>query len=108
MSTAVELEEFYVHTITVQTLIGDDSWGPSYEATENVRCFIDETRTIVRDAQGAEVISETTVTAPPEYAGIFLPGSLVMLPTREATVIKAGHASSGPLDLPDHVEVSLT
>lgn len=108
MSSAGELEEFYVHTITVQTLTGNGAWGPTYETTENVRCFIDETRTIVRDAQGAEVISETTVTAPPEYAGIFLPGSLVTLPTREATVIKAGHASSGPLDLPDHVEVWLT
>lgn len=108
MSAADELEEFYVHTITVQTLAGNGSWGPAYETTEGVRCFIDETRTIVRDAQGAEVISETTVTAPPEYAGVFLPGSLVTLLTREATVIKAGHASSGPLDLPDHVEVWLT
>lgn len=108
MSTADELEDFYVHTIDINTLTGAGAWGNTYEAHENIRCFIDETRTIVRDAQGAEVISETTLTAPPEFAGIFLPGSLVTLPTREATVIKAGHATSGPLDLPDHVEIWLT
>ena len=108
MSTADELEEFYVHTIDVQTLTGAGAWGNTYEEHPGIRCFIDETRTIVRDAQGAEVISETNITAPPEFAVIFLPGSLVTLPTREATVIKAGHATSGMLDLPDHVEAWLT
>lgn len=108
MSTADELEEFYVHTVTVNTLTGAGAWGDTYETHAGVRCFIDETRALVRDAQGSEVISETTLTLPTEYAGIFLPGSTVDLPDRTATLIKAGAATSGPLDLPDHIEVHLT
>lgn len=108
MSTADELEDFYDKTVTVRTLTGTDSWGDQWETHENIRCFTDETRTLVRDGQGAEVISETTLTAPHEYAGIFTPGSEVILPTRTAAVIKAAVADPGLLDLPAHVEVNLT
>lgn len=108
MSAADELEDFYSDTVTVRTLTGTGGWGDTYTITENVRCFLDETRTLVRDGAGAEIISETTLTGPEEYAGIFLPGSEVILLTRTANVIKAAHAKPGPLDLPAHVEVWLT
>ncbi|MBM7767357.1 hypothetical protein [Glutamicibacter nicotianae] len=108
MTAADELEDFYDKTVTVRTLTGTGSWGDTWEETTGVRCFADETRTQVRDGAGAEVISETTLTCPPEYAGIFKPGSEVILPTRTAFVIKAGIADPGLLDLPAHVEVNLT
>ncbi|UTT40250.1 hypothetical protein NMP99_03055 [Glutamicibacter mishrai] len=108
MSAADELEDFYDKTVTVRTLVGSDSWGDQWTETTGVRCFLDETRTLVRDGAGAEVISETTLTGPPEYASLFTPGSEVILPTRTANVIKAGVADPGLLDLPAHVEVALT
>ncbi|GAA3705400.1 hypothetical protein GCM10023081_46790 [Arthrobacter ginkgonis] len=103
-----ELDDFYVHTVTVHTLTSQGAWGDDYTPTAGVKCFIDDTRTLVRDGQGAEVISETNLTAPPYYASLFKPGSTVDLPSRTATVIKAGLADSGPLELPDHIEVWLT
>lgn len=108
MSAADQLEDFYDKTVTVRTLVGSDSWGDQWDETTGVRCFLDETRTLVRDGAGAEVISETTLTGPPEYASLFTPGSEVILPTRTANVIKAGVADPGLLDLPAHVEVALT
>ena len=108
MSSADELEDFYDKTVTVRTLIGADAWGDQWEETANVRCFLDETRTLVRDGAGAEVISETTLTGPPDTANLYTPGSEVILPTRTAFVIKAGVADPGILDLPAHVEISLT
>ena len=108
MTAADELEDFYDKTVTVRTLLGSDAWGDQWEETANVRCFLDETRTLVRDGAGAEVISETTLTGPPDTAGLYTPGSEVILPTRTANVIKAGVADPGLLDLPAHVEVALT
>lgn len=108
MSATDELQDFYDTEVTVQTLTGAGAWGDTYETHEGVQCFLDDTRTLVRDNTGAEVISETTLTGPPEYAGIFQPGSTVDLPDRTATVIKAAHAKPGLLDLPAHVEISLT
>ena len=43
-----------------------------------------------------------------EHAPIFLPESLVHLPDRVSTVIRCKTADSGPLDLPDHIAVTLT
>lgn len=106
--SAAELEDFYVHTVAVRTLTGSGAWGDTYEDHAGVRCFVDDSRTMVRDEQGTEVVSSSTLTCPVEYAGIFAPGSTVALPHREATVIGVAHAESGPLDLPDHIEVALT
>lgn len=108
MSAADELEDFYDETVTVRTLTGGGAWGNTFTETAGVRCFLDATRAVVRDGQGVEVISETTLTGPPEYADLFTPGSEVVLPDRVAQVIKAAHAKPGKLDLPAHVEVYLT
>jgi hypothetical protein len=106
--SADDLEEFYVHTVDVETFEGGGSWGESYTPHPGLRCFIDDSRRLVRDGQGAEVVSETTITAPPEYAPLFTPGSRVILPHRAASVITVAVAESGGLDLPDHVEAALT
>lgn len=106
--TAEELDEFYVHEVTVRPLTGTGAFGPIYGPETTVPCFIDNTRGLVRNGEGAEIVSETTLTAPPQHAGAFPPGTEVDLPDRTATVIKAGEADSGNLDLPDHVEVNLT
>lgn len=109
MSAADELEEFYVHTVTVELPGTAGPWGDTPGGTsEPMRCFIDDTRQLVRDAQGAETVSSTTITAPREYFGVFTPGTTVHLTHRDAEVISVADADSRTLDLPDHIEVSLT
>lgn len=108
MRAADELAEFYVHTVTVRTLTGGGAWGDEFADPVEVPCFIDHTRALVRNGAGAEVISEATLTCSPQDYQHFTPGTEVDLPDRTATVIKAGLADSGALDLPDHTEVTLT
>ena len=106
--SAEDLAEFYVHTVSVETLQDEGPWGPVYAPAHDVPCFVDETRVLVRDGNGAEVVSEATLTTGPEHADRFTPGSLVHVNGRTAQVIKASAARSLDLDLPDHLEVALT
>jgi hypothetical protein len=109
MSAADELEEFYVHTVTVETPGAEGPWGNEPGTTSDpLRCFVDDTRRLVRDAQGTEVVSESSLTAPPEFFTEFTVGATVNLPHRQAEVISVGVADSAGLDLPDHIEVMLT
>ena len=106
--SAQDLEDFYVHTVTVDVVTGGGPWGDNVQESDPLRCFIDESRSFVRDNNGAEVVSSTTITAPPEHAALFTPGVTVHLPHRDARVIAVAVADSKALDLPDHIEVSLT
>ena len=106
--SAEDLEDFYFHSVTVDVVTSGGSWGDTVEPSQPLRCFIDEGRSIVRDSNGAEVVSSTTITFPPEYADLLNPGGTVHLPDRAAGIIAVSRADSGPLDLPDHIEVSLT
>lgn len=104
-----DLEEFYVHTVTVETYAGATSWGETWAAeSDDVPCFVDDTVRRTRDAAGAEVVSTATVYAPVQEAARFSPGSRVHLADRVADVIGRNTRTSGVLGLPDHVEVTLT
>lgn len=104
-----ELDEFMVHTVTVETQSGATGWGDTYTAvSEPIPCFVDDTTRLTRDPAGAEVVSTATVYTHPDHAGLFTPGSQVRLPSRVATVVTVNARTSGQLDLPDHVEVTLT
>jgi len=111
---ADDREDFYVHTISVQTLTGTGGMGDTYAApaildpATDTGVFVDDKRKLVRTGD-AEVISETTIYGRPALATILLEGSLVTLPSgRVATVITIGARDSGALDLPDHVEAACT
>ena len=106
--SAEDLEEFYVHTVTVDTTISTGPWGDEVTTSEPLRCFVDDSRSYVRDSNGAEVVSSTTITAPPEFRELFTPGATVHLPHRDAQVIAVAVADSGDMDLPDHIEIALT
>ena len=109
MSAADELDEFYVHEVTVELPGVEGPWGAEPGGTSDlIRCFVDDTRRLVRDAQGTETVSESSLTAPPEFFDQFTPGATVNLPHRKAEVISVGVADSAGLDLPDHIEVYLT
>lgn len=75
------LSEFWVHEITVEAFEGTSGYGkPIYANPVTVVCFIDDRRRLVRDINGDQVVSETTIavgsTVPsiPVQSKITLPG----------------------------------
>jgi len=105
VSTADELDDFLVHTVTVVPLVGSVGMGDVHgPPVTGVPCFVDETTRMVRDRTGAQVVSSATVyarTTAPDAP----PGSLITLPSgRTVGVLAQARRASGPLDLPDHVE----
>lgn len=110
-----DLADFYVHTAIVETLTGTTGYGVDLfaapvtldPATGN-GCFIDDTRHLVRSATGEQVISETTLYTYPASAPYFVPNSRVTIRGVISRVITVNLNDSGPLDLPDHVAVTLT
>lgn len=107
MTAAEEMAEFYVHSATVSTAGTSTAWGMDRTTPTTVPCFIDWSTALVKDAAGNEVTAVATLTAAPEWADLFQPGSLVTAHGRTVHVIAAAPAGSAGLDLPDHVEVTL-
>ncbi len=106
MSTADDLAEFWVHTVTVETLTGGGGWGDTFAAPVQLACFVDDTRKMVRDDAGNVTVSESSIFAPAGTTAL-TPGSRVHLPTgRDSVVLGVTVADSGGLDLPDHVEAT--
>ncbi len=100
----MSVSAFYVHTVTITPVLGEGAYGTVYGDPTQVRCFVDETTRLVRDADGAEVVSSATIYADP--GTVVAVGSTVTLPSgRVATVLGSQVHDSGPLDLPDHAEI---
>lgn len=105
----LEFEDFMVHTVTVETHSGEDPFGNiNTTLSDPIKGFLDDTRALVRNAAGDQVVSESTFYTGKEHRDLFAPESLVHLPDRVATVIRCSVADSGPLGLPDHLAVTLT
>lgn len=84
------------HTVTIRPLTGSGGMGSSYGSATTVAAFVVDERTLVRDASGAEVVSNTTVTL--GFDVVAPPGSLVTVwpgvaGEREAEVITSGRAA---------------
>lgn len=115
--SASELDEFYVHTLTVETFTGTNGYGEDTfsapeildpDATPPNGCFIEPKRRLVRSSTGEQVISETTVYTYPSNAAKFAPSSRVTINGVVSRVITVSPFESGDLDLPDHVVINLT
>lgn len=105
-----ELADFMVHDVTVKTKLGSGSTGTRWAAPVGFTVFQDHARTLVRDVDAREVVSSTTLyDIDVSHAAAYRPGSEVTLVDGStATVITCRPLTSGPLDLPDHLEVRLT
>jgi hypothetical protein len=120
-----DMAEFYVHTAKVEPFLGAGANGPVFgpavilspDSTPPNGVFADDSRKLVRDRNGAQVVSETTLYTYPANARLFKVGSRVTvlndadeddLDPTPAYVIKANSNTSGGLDLPDHLAVTLT
>lgn len=99
------------HTITGEKYEGSGARGDVYGAPAQVTpCVVEDTRRRVRiqtqQTAGEEVLSSTTVYAPP--ATDLPPGSRVTLPSgRVARVLAVSTLEAVGWDLPEHVELSL-
>jgi hypothetical protein len=103
-----ELDDFFVHHVTLTPKTGDGGYGPTFGAPVDVACFVDDTVQLVRAPDGEQVVSSSTV-----YSAVDAPdgppGSTVAFADgRVATVITQALRTSGPLDLPDHVAWTVT
>ena len=93
---------FYPHTVKVRDKVLGGGLGPSYAASRDRSAEVKDTQTLVRDVDGAEVVSSTQVTLPlPEHVPL---GSLVTVwpgtpREREGRVLAASaNPNEPPLD----------
>lgn len=94
------------HSIAIEPYAGQGGNGPTYGPSVTVRCFRDDTRRLVRDGMGEQVVSETTVYCP--LSTVAPPLSRVSVNGRTAYVITAKSRDGGGLPTPDHLEIALT
>ncbi|MEV6800517.1 hypothetical protein AB0M91_19550 [Micromonospora rifamycinica] len=98
-------------TIRVEAFEAGGAYGDVYADPVDVApCVVDDTtRRVVaqtQDAEGGEVVSSTTVFAPPTT--IVTPGSRVRLDSGRVTrVLAVSHLDAHGHPLPEHVELSL-
>ena len=106
--SASAIEMFFVHTVDVETYQGETGVGESFDDPASVSCFVDDTTHLVRNSMGEEVASSGAVYAATADAPKFTVDSRVTVNGRRTTVLLVNVNDSGPLGLPDHVEVHLT
>jgi len=119
--SAHDMAEFYVQTAVVETWLRTNGYGEDVFAepvtldpadtsthTGGNGCWIDGSRKLVRSSTGEQVVSESTLYTYPDNAALFVPNSRVTIGDNVSRVIRSNPNTSGDLDLPDHVAVSLT
>ena len=107
-----DIDVFYVHTATVEPFLGTsgygvDMFGPATVLAPPNGVFADDTRKLIRNANGEQVVSESTVYTFPVNAPLFTADARVTVNGNVSRVIKTNLNDSGALGLPDHVAVSL-
>jgi len=104
-----DLDDFLVHATTVERLSGSGPDGDTLAVGVTLNGFIEHAVKLVRNPAGDEVVSSATIYYPPGTA--FIPtGSFITPPAgmgSRARVISCAIHDSGPLDLPEHVEVTV-
>jgi hypothetical protein len=75
--------------VTVETYAGEGAYGPVYSPPATVACRAEPVRQVVRDADGAEVVSELTLYAEPHNHSVFTAGSRVMFMDATSIVLRA-------------------
>ncbi|RLV56058.1 hypothetical protein D9V41_09220 [Aeromicrobium phragmitis] len=95
--------------VEVEPYAGTGAYGDTYEASRTRPCAIEDRRQLVRDNDGREVISETTLTIRREHLADFPPGSRVHTHHgRVAYVIVAAEHRDGGRGAWQHGTVNLT
>jgi hypothetical protein len=110
---AEDVENFYVHTVEVETFQGTGAYGDVYappvthSPATGTGVFLESKRRLVRDKSGQEVISETTLYMLPAQAGLYEPDSRVEARGVKSYVISRAVLDAPGLGLPDHAVITL-
>ena len=108
-----EISRMFVHTIGVETHLGESSTGERYATSVSVKGLVVENQAVKNDGGSQQITSgdaggETKVYTSLKHADLFKPKSRVTLPFRTAQVFKIRYQYGGPsLGTPDHIEVLL-
>ncbi len=99
-----------VHSASVEAYAGSGAYGPLFGAPVAVPCYAEVKRSLVRDQQGREVVSESTVYANRATTGpaSFPVGSRVTVLGRTAEVIAVSMFDDAGITGSAHLEVALT
>lgn len=97
---------FLVHTVTVRPYLGNSSTGKVYGPAFTLQCMAQGRRRMVRNGQGAEVLSTLTLLAAPGQASSIPVGSQVDWQGDTTDVLTSTDMDSGGLGAPDHTEVT--
>src|SRR5690606_12587338 len=94
------------HTVTCRDKTGDGTYGPVYAGERTIpRCRVEDKTHLVRDKDGAEVVSSAVVWVRPEHGPVPV-GSLVTLPHgRTAEVLATDWFETPPA--PEHYVLHL-
>lgn len=102
------IARLFNQTVTVETYLGTGVKGPTFAAPASVLCFVDDSRKLVRDSTGEQVVSSTTVYAPLSVYAQFPVDSKVTVNGRTARVVAVElQNSAGPASV-HHTQVNLT
>lgn len=110
---ADSIEDFYVHTVTVETYQGSGAYGDvyapplSHSPDTGTGVFIESKRRLVRDKAGQEVVSETTLYMRPSQSGLYPPDTRVEARGVKSYVISRAVLDAPGLGLPDHAVITL-
>lgn len=99
-------DDWYVAILTVKTLTGTDEHGVQTFTATTISGQLENQSTLVRSADGTEVVSSAQLYAALSDWAKVPPGSRISLPDREATVITRSSGEGDP-DL-DGITVHLT
>lgn len=99
---------FGEHTITAWQTV-QTAYGPQKGAERQITgCMVVEENKLVRDLNGAEIISTAQAAIPPEARQDLEPGTMVRLPSgRETTIISVESVMPMRLDLPVFDRINL-
>lgn len=95
------------HTVTVTPWEGEGAYGDIYGTPRDlVSVRVEETIKLVRDKNGAEVVSSARVFIRPEHAPVPVDSEITLPSGRVAVVLAVAHHHTRPA--PEHYELSLT
>ena len=76
--------------VAVETYTGESAYGPNFAASVTVKVNVDQTRRLVRNSAGDEVVSEATLNIHPqprdETTGALLDATTLFMPESRVTI----------------------
>lgn len=100
----------FIHTIGVETHMGESASGEVFAERVNVKGFISENEAVKNNGASQELTSgdaggESHVYTFLKHAHLFTPKSKVYLSHRTSQVFKIRFQDGGSMGLPDHIDV---